>query len=223
MEEQFYTREYDTPPAPSREGKGYFRTLLSGVGQVVSGGSISLPSGEGAGGVLSFLFLTALFLFTQPVFSQTGNILFTPESLTVLDDSVRIRMTITVRNIELPTERSLSLTPSLRKGSKQVSLPPVILSGRQRSRFDRREELIAPSACKEEPYIRLVDIKENKTYTIHYYVSIPYAGWMCHAALCLKQAGKDCCEETLLSETILTKDIQLPDPCTGLKEKGGEP
>ena len=58
---------------------------------------------------------------------------------------------------------------------------------------------------------------------MHYNISLPYAGWMRHASLCLKQVERDCCKETLLSDTLLTKDINLPDPCTGLEEKGGEP
>ncbi|WP_350472307.1 MULTISPECIES: DUF3868 domain-containing protein [unclassified Parabacteroides] len=167
MEKLFYTRGYDTPPTPSPEGKGYFRTLLSGVGQVVSDRSIFLPSGEGAGGVLSFLLLACLFLFSQSVFSQTGNILFTPETLVIHDDSVRIGMNIIVRNIQIPTDHSLTLIPYFQRDNKHVSLPPVILSGRQRSRFDRREELIAPHSFKEKTYIRLIGIKEKDTYTIH--------------------------------------------------------
>lgn len=178
---------------------------------------------ELVGGVLSFLLLACLFLFSQSVFSQTGNILFTPETLVIHDDSVRIGMNIIVRNIQIPTDHSLKLIPYFQRDNKHVSLPPVILSGRQRSRFDRREELIAPHSFKEKTYIRLIGIKEKDTYTIHYNISLPYAGWMRHASLCLKQVERDCCKETLLSDTLLTKDINLPDPCTGLEEKGGEP
>ena len=226
MEKQFYTWGYDTPPAPSREGKGYFRTLLSGVGQVVSDWSIFLPSGEGAGGVLSFLLLTSLFLFTQPVSSQTWNILFTPETIVIHDDSFRIGMKITVRNVQIPTDYSLKLIPYFQRDNKHVSLPPVILSGRQRSRFDRREELIAPHPCKEKPYIRLTGIKKKDTYTIHYNISLPYAGWMRHASFHLEQVGRDCCKETLLSDTLLTKDVNISDLITVREkepEKGGKP
>ncbi|MCD8268200.1 MAG: DUF3868 domain-containing protein [Parabacteroides sp.] len=110
-----------------------------------------------------YCFWTALlFLFIQAASSQTRSILFTPQSMTIRDDSVRIEMKITIRGIQLPTERSLSLTPYLRKGSKEVTLSPVVLYGRQRYRFDLREELVDPRLSVVEPYTRLVGLKEKK-------------------------------------------------------------
>ncbi|WP_293710331.1 DUF3868 domain-containing protein [uncultured Parabacteroides sp.] len=171
-----------------------------------------------------YCFWTALlFLFIQAASSQTRSILFTPQSMMIRDDSVRIEMKITIRGIQLPTERSLSLTPYLCKSNKNVTLPSVILYGRQRYRFDRREELIDPRMCLVKPYTRLVGLNEKKTYTLQYKVSLPYAGWMRHASLCLRQTGKDCCTETRLSDNVLTEDIHLPDPCIGEIGKGGEP
>lgn len=137
-----------------------------------------------------------------------------PQSLTVSDDSVHIDMKITATGIRIPSEESLTLIPSLHFGKKKVELPPVILSGSRRARFDHREETVNPDRNKPLPYYTWIGVKRGNNYTLRYRVSIPYASWMEHAVLRLKQISKDCCTELLIADDVLTEDINLPSPCT---------
>jgi hypothetical protein len=131
----------------------------------------------------------------------------------IRDDSVRIDLDIHVSDIELATERSLSLIPELVYEEKRVSLPFILLQGSRRARFDHREALISPERFQGEPYHTWVGIRKDRVYTLRYQVSLPYASWMQHASLRLRQEGKDCCNVSLLDSSVLTQDIDLPSPC----------
>lgn len=162
---------------------------------------------------ISFLVAILLILVSvDTVFSQEG-IRFIPRSLTVSEDSVRIDLTIRAKGIAIPSEQALTLTPSLHFGKKQVELPPVVFSGSRRARFDRREETVNPNRNRLEPYHVWVTGRRRNDYTLRYLVSVPYASWMEHASLRLKQVSRDCCTELLLADDVLTKDIDLPSPC----------
>ena len=212
----------NTPPAPSREGNGYPRPLFScghSRAQVsYCDGSISLPSREGAGGVLSSILLSLFLLLNIYTAHSQEAIRFIPRSLTVSDDSVRIDLTIRAKGISMPTSESLILTPSLRCGKKRVALPPVVFSGSRRARFDRREETVNPDRNRPVPYHVWVCGRRRNDYTLRYLVSLPYASWMEHASLCLTQTGRDCCTEWPLADDVLTADIDLPSPCELLAE-----
>lgn len=158
--------------------------------------------------ILSLLLLVHI----APVSSQDG-IRFIPCSLTVSEDSVRIDLTIRAKGIAIPSEQALTLTPSLHFGKKQVELPPVVFSGSRRARFDRREETVNPDRNKAIPYHVWITGRRRNDYTLRYLVSIPYASWMEHASLRLRQVSRDCCTELLLADDVLTKDINLPSPC----------
>lgn len=165
------------------------------------------------------LVLTLLFVLGNMhcALSQDA-IRLVPRSLTVSDDSVRIDLTIHAQGISMPSGESLTLTPSLRCGKKRVELPPVVFSGSRRARFDRREEAVNPDRNRPVPYHVWVCGKRRDDYTLRYQVSLPYASWMEHASLALRQTGRNCCTEWLLADEILTEDIDLPSPCELLAE-----
>ena len=192
-------------------------------------GPDAIPRGARERGLTRVLGLIGLLLFmlsnASPALSQDA-IRFVPRSLTVSDDSVRIDLTIRAQGISIPSGESLILTPSLRRGKKRVALPPVVFSGSRRARFDRREEAVDPDRNRPVPYHVWVCGRKRNDYTLRYLVSLPYASWMEHASLVLRQAGRDCCTEWLLADEVLTADIGLPSPCELLAEaqpeKGGQ-
>lgn len=199
----------NTPPVSSREGKSYHQILQSGsVGSILS----LLERGQG---VCHWLCVILLIMSTTLYAKEVtpDGIRIIPQSLTVSDDSVHIDLKITATGIRIPSEESLTLIPSLHFGKKEVALPPVVLSGSRRARFDRREETVNPDRNKPLAYHTWIGVKRGNNYTLRYNVSIPYASWMEHAELRLKQISKDCCTELVLADDILTTDINLPSPC----------
>lgn len=152
------------------------------------------------------------------VFSQES-IRLIPRSMKVIDDSVRIDFTISAKGISIPSRQALTLTPSLHLEQRQVVLPPVVFSGSRRARFDRREEAVNPDRNRVVPYHTWICGRWRNDYTLRYLVSIPYASWMEHASLRLKQTSRDCCTEVVLADDVLTDDIGLESPCVAKVEK----
>lgn len=169
-----------------------------------------------------WLYLIILLVLSNTPFgshaSSAEGIRIIPRSLTVSDDSVRIELTIRAKDIAIPTEQALTLIPSLHFKGKQVSLPPVVFSGNRRARFDRREETVNPDRNKPVPYHTWVCSRRRNDYELRYAVSLPYASWMEHASLRLKQVSRDCCTEILLADDVLTADIALPSPCVSVRD-----
>ena len=206
-------QDINTLPAPSQEGKGYSPHNLI----VVSDGNFSpLERGQGVCKCLFQWLFLILQAMTIPFYTHATSpegIRFIPTSLTVNDDSVRINLTVRAKDVRVPSGESLTLTPSLHYGEKLVSLPPIVFSGSRRARFDRREETVNPDRNRPVPYHVWICSGRRNDYTLRYLVSLPYASWMEHAELRLRQVSRDCCTERVLAEDVLTKDIGLVSPC----------
>ena len=134
----------------------------------------------------------------------------------VSDDSVRLSLTFSFDGIQMNSTRKLVLTPVLRKGSKELPLPPVILTGRRRMLDDRRAWNINPQSCPRPfPYsiIRMPGKKKAWSGKRRYQAAVPYASWMRHAELLLEEREMNCCDDWLLAFNLLDDDLNLPDPC----------
>lgn len=145
----------------------------------------------------------------QPALVSAPGIRIVPGTLEVRDDSVRISLEIRASGIRIPSDESLSLIPELEQGEKRAVLPAVVFSGAERARFDRREKELHPDRSKPLPYHVWSGVKRGENYHLNYQISLPYASWMQHASLRLRQISHDCCTEQLLANDVLTKDVNL--------------
>lgn len=132
------------------------------------------------------------------------------------DDSVRLSMTFDFNKVLLNSTRKLVLTPVLRKGSKELALPPVILTGRRRMLDDRRAWNVNPQS-RPHPFpfsiIEMPGKKKAWSGKKQYKASIPYASWMRNAELLLEEREMNCCDNWLLAFNLLNDNLNLPDPC----------
>lgn len=132
------------------------------------------------------------------------------------DDSVRLSMTFDFNKVLMNSTRKLVLTPVLRKGSKELALPSVILTGRRRMLDDRRAWNVNPQSRPHPfPYSIIEMPGKNKPWSgkKQYRVSIPYASWLRHAELLLEEREMNCCDDWLLAFNLLDDNLNLPDPC----------
>lgn len=160
--------------------------------------------------ILSLCLLAAAGLYAQPAPGSASGIRLVPRLMEVRDDSVRIHLEIRAAGISIPSDESLTLLPELQAGKKRVVLPAVVLSGAERARFDQRAATVRPDASRPAPYHVWSGVRRGDSYLLNYAVSLPYAPWMQHASLRLRQVAKDCCTERLLAYDLLTADINLP-------------
>lgn len=134
----------------------------------------------------------------------------------VSNDSVRLSMTFEFDSVMMNSTRKLVLTPVLRKGPKELSLPPVVLTGKRRMLDDRRAWNVNPQSRPSPfPYsiIEMPGKKKAWSGKRRYQIAVPFASWMRHAELLVEQREMNCCDDWLLAFTLLHDDLNLPDPC----------
>lgn len=153
-----------------------------------------------------------------------------PQELTVKNDSLQIFLEMDLNDVHVDNLTSVSFTlvlQALKKQGTSVELPPVIITGSKRFRFERRERALASGEIAAIPYLVLIDNHKTVSKNINYRISIPYASWMQSARLLLRQEVKDCCDLQLLGVDTLVQRITLkglpehrpvPVPDTGSQE-----
>lgn len=120
---------------------------------------------------------------------------------------------------------SVSFTLVLQAVNKQATameLPPVIISGSKRFRFERRERALASGEVATTPYLVLIDNHKTVSKNINYRISIPYASWMQQARLLLRQEVKDCCDLQLLGVDTLVHHIALKNQPVSVLDTGSQ-
>lgn len=140
---------------------------------------------------------------------EAQGIRIVPQRISVKNDSLHVQLRMDLNEVRVGRSRAFIFTPQLLgEGKQQVSLPAVVISGSIRDRQDQREAAL--SLCKEctVPYLRIRDSR-NVSKNITYRISIPYASWMQHAMLLLRQESRECCGNELLAVDTLQCDLGL--------------
>lgn len=146
-----------------------------------------------------------------------------PTQMVVRGDSLHLSMDMDLNSIRANSFTSITFTPVLKGANGKADLPPVIITGSRRYRFDRRERALqAANRVMATPFLVLLENRHTPTKNIRYHVSVPYAAWMQGATLMLRKELKDCCAPQLLGVDTLEKRLSLTNaPTTGLMVAGG--
>lgn len=161
-----------------------------------------------------------LFFSTLHVWGQEARVSLTDAQVT--DDSLFLSLKMDLSSIRLNSRTCLHFTPILaNERGGRVELPPVLVSGRRRYRFDRREWALGDDVkvCRPQPYLIQLCKRHSAPHPVSYHVGVPYSVWMGDAALLLRQEVKDCCDLQLLGvDTISARlfsermVVQRPEP-----------
>ena len=143
-----------------------------------------------------------------------------PRSFAVRNDSLHLLLDMDLNSVHVNSLTAVSFIPILQAANEQVGrieLPPVIVTGSKRFRFERRERALAVGQIPVIPYRVLLDKQQTGSKNIQYRIAIPYASWMQKASLLLRQEVKDCCDQQVLGIDTLTKNL-IPVLDTGSQE-----
>ena len=171
-------------------------------------------------GTIRFLLFLSLFLTAAPAALRAAalGISVSGVSVHLEEDSLCVEMRLDLTVAEVSPSEALFFTPVLRSGSKVAELPPVVVTGKRRFRFDRREAALAsPSAgdtsgCLRCPPFRvLFGNSPHRGNAVSYTARIAYVPWMGHANLSLMQERKECCGRDLLGIDELLATVGLPE------------
>lgn len=104
-------------------------------------------------------------------------------------DNLVIDMNIDVTDLQLKSEREVTLTPVIRSDSESLALDPVVIAGRNRYIRDLRHDV--------DKQVRL--FRAGKTASIPYHATVPFADWMMLADVTLAEDLCGCAGTRLLS------------------------
>ncbi|WP_455637610.1 DUF3868 domain-containing protein [Parabacteroides sp.] len=162
--------------------------------------------------ILHYIYVLITGIIFFPATLQAIRI--SPQELSVRNDSLQMVFEMDLNDVHVNSLTSVSFTlilQALQKQDAAVELPPVIITGSKRFRFERRERALASGEIAATPYLVLVDNHRTVSKNINYRISVPYASWMQNARLLLRQELKDCCDLQLLGVDTLVQRIALKD------------
>lgn len=143
----------------------------------------------------------ALMLLFSALHARGQEARFILTDTEVAGDSLYLGLKLDFSSIRLNSRTCLHFTPILANArGGRLELPPVLLSGRRRYRFDRREWALNADGGKHraEPYLIQLYKRHSAPRPVSYHIGVPYSVWMGDAALLLRQEVKDCCDLQLL-------------------------
>lgn len=143
----------------------------------------------------------ALMLLFSALHARGQEARFILTNAEVAGDSLYLGLKLDFSSIRLNSRTCLHFTPILANArGGRLELPPVLLSGRRRYRFDRREWALNVNGGKHrtEPYLIQLYKRHSAPRPVSYHIGVPYSVWMGDAALLLRQEVKDCCDLQLL-------------------------
>lgn len=167
--------------------------------------------------IIRNILLCALLMVTAGIPAHAVHILqvsFIPQKLEIRNDSVYLHLEMNLEGVTVNSYTAVLFTPILAGPVNRQELPPVIVSGKKRFRFDRRQWILASENEKPfpTPHLILTPKKKEDVRQVQYHISLPYATWMTQAALLMKQEVKDCCDLQLLGIDTVSRNLSLPTP-----------
>lgn len=109
-----------------------------------------------------------------------------------LRDSVIVEMQIDLTDMQVKSNRSVVLIPTLSRGNQSLTLPSVEVMGHRRTLYYKRNGL-QPYA--DNPYL-IVTKDKKEAQSVDYRIRLPYTEWMDHARLGMSEDLCGCGETT---------------------------
>lgn len=139
---------------------------------------------------------------SQPVIAQEAQLLESKIAIRQQEvkqegDSLKVHLLMDINQLELPSTRSLTLTPLLSDGNKSKALSPVLLNGFNRSKVYRRN--IVLGAADPDEYYTVKKVSRKNNPSIEYTESARYEAWMKDARLYLVEDYCGCAGYTAQS------------------------
>lgn len=166
--------------------------------------------------IATFIILSLPVFSSKAVVQDENRLLIRMDKVAVVDDSLRLDGFFRIPRTQIPSTGKLMFTLSLEYGGQQLELPPVVIAGKRRMRYELREQTVNPDLRPEvQPAVTLpADWKKTETMDIRYRTALPYASWMQHAGLRLEQWVAGCCREERIASDLLSEDIDLDYECS---------
>lgn len=101
------------------------------------------------------------------------------------DDSLRVNFTLQTKGLEMPSVRSLTLTPLVAGKKDTLRLAPILLNGRNRHQVYRRERALGMGL--DTDYYAVLKAAGGAEQTVAYRQTLPFEPWMNEARLVMEE------------------------------------
>lgn len=135
-----------------------------------------------------------------------GSVEVTKKNLVQKDGKCLVELEITVNNPVVGSNRSLRLTPYLRRDGQIRRMPPFLISGKRRYKAFQRSEALGGSTDYKGIY-SAADAGEDGRLVTAYRTTVPYEPWMDDADIVVEEEYCDCGMDALLP-----KKEEEPEP-----------
>lgn len=153
-----------------------------------------------------------------PLTAFAGEVKVTKPALTLENDTLTLDFHFNVEEVSVNSTQSYAFTPVLFAGKNHQSLPPVVVTGKNKFKMRHKDRRIAKRGNYHEPYVVVKGKSANRRDLVNYKISIPYEEWMSQADMWILQEGRKDCLIDLPAITVIEPVVEEEKPA--LPQKG---
>lgn len=162
-----------------------------------------------------------------PLMAFAGKVKVTKPALTLENDTLTIDFDFNVEEVAVNSTQSYAFTPVLFYEKRYQTLPPVVVTGKNKFKMRRKDRHIAKKGNYKQPYIIVKGKSANRQNLVDYKIAIPYEEWMSQADMWILQEGKKDClldlpQIQVIEPVVIVKEEPLPqkgsicEPCMNM-------
>lgn len=162
-----------------------------------------------------------------PLMAFAGKVKVTKPALTLENDTLTIDFDFNVEEVAVNSTQSYAFTPVLFYGKQVQTLPPVVVTGKDKFKMRRNDRRIAKEGNYTQPYMIVKGKSANRPNRVNYKIAIPYEEWMSQADMWILQEGKKDClldlpQIQVIEPVVIVEEEPLPqkgaicEPCMNM-------
>ena len=166
--------------------------------------------------MLFALLLSILTIHTVNAQAIADEVRFENIESFVQNGSIHVSFDLALKGNILSSGDALHIHPVYRTEAGELALPGILVNGKQRARYYRREQaLLSKSERMTNKPLAVLERKDNETQLVAYNYVLPIPdGVSERGSLHIEQLLQDCCDLALLDSQLVPLDYRLtsPDP-----------
>ena len=162
-----------------------------------------------------------------PLAAFAGEVKVTKPALTLENDTLTLDFKFNMEAVKVNSTQSYAFTPVLFSGKKYKTLPPVVVTGKNKFKIRHKDRKLAKKGYYDAPYTIIKGKSADRQDIVNYTVCLPYEEWMNEADMWILQEGrKDCLldlpEIQVIEPVVVVEEEPLPqkgaicEPCMSM-------
>ena len=113
-----------------------------------------------------------------PLAAFAGEVKVTKPALTLENDTLTLDFKFNMEAVKVNSTQSYAFTPVLFAGKKYKTLPPVVVTGKNKFKMRHKDRRLAKKGYYDAPYTIIKGKSANRQDIVNYTVCLPYEEWM---------------------------------------------